>query len=83
MKRRDLIKRLSALPLVGGLIGTEALAGNMVQAPVPDARRDYYKELGLRTYINAAGTYTFLTGCLMREEAIDAQICPQSICSTG
>ncbi|MDA0194492.1 MAG: selenocysteine synthase [Bacteroidetes bacterium] len=72
MKRRNLIKRLSALPLVGGMIGTEALAGNLTRESIPEARRDYYKELGLRTYINAAGTYTFLTGCLMREEAIDA-----------
>lgn len=72
MKRRKLIKQLSTLPVVGGLLGTEALAGNLTNKTTPAPNRDYYKELGLRTYINAAGTYTFLTGCLMREEAIDA-----------
>lgn len=70
MKRRDLIKNLSSLPLIGGMFGTGVLTGNAI-AP-PTFRRDYYKELGLRTFINAAGTYTALTGCLIREEAVDA-----------
>ncbi len=70
MKRRQLLKQMSALPLVGGLFATTEVTA----AVWPDAvtRRDYYKELGLRTFINAAGTYTALTGCLMRESAIDA-----------
>lgn len=70
MKRRQLLKQMSALPLVGGLFATTEVTA----AVWPDAvtRRDYYKELGLRTFINAAGTYTSLTGCLMRESAIDA-----------
>ena len=70
MKRRELIKQLSALPLVGGLFASGALAASPATVTLPT--RDYYKELGLRTFINAAGTYTALTGCLMREEAIDA-----------
>lgn len=71
MNRRKLIKQLSTLPIVGGLMGTEALASPAKSARIAP-RRDYYKELGLRTYINAAGTYTSLTGCLIREEAVDA-----------
>ncbi len=71
MNRRKIIKQLSTLPIVGGLIGTEALASPSKSTPIAP-RRDYYKELGLRTYINAAGTYTSLTGCLIREEAVDA-----------
>ena len=35
-------------------------------------RRDYFKELGVRTFINAAGTYTAMTGCLMPPEVTDA-----------
>lgn len=69
MKRRDLLKKLSALPLVGGMFGTAAFAAH---SPTPSLQRDYYKELGLRTFINAAGTYTALTGCLLRPEAVDA-----------
>ena len=34
--------------------------------------RDFYKELGVRTLINAAGTHTFLTGSLMLPEVVDA-----------
>ena len=67
MKRRTLLKSLSSLPLIGGMFGAKILA-----SPSTLPHRDYYKELGLRTFINAAGTYTALTGCLMNEEAVDA-----------
>ncbi len=72
MKRRKLIKQLSALPIIGGFLGTETLVAGPARKVFPKPRRDYYKELGLRTYINAAGTYTALTGCLMTEEVVDA-----------
>lgn len=70
--RRQLIKQLAALPLVGGLFGggtAIAAAASIAATPVA---RDYFKELGLRTFINAAGTYTALTGSLMSKEVIDA-----------
>lgn len=70
LSRRDLIKQLSALPLVGSMFTGAALT-SVVARPTLD-KRDYYKELGLRTFINAAGTYTALTGCLMTDEAIQA-----------
>ena len=41
-------------------------------APSSLPYRDYFKELGLRTYINAAGTYTSLTGSLMPKEVTEA-----------
>ena len=68
--RRGLLKRLAGLPLVGGLFGLEIFADSSV-SDYP-LRRDYFKELGVRTFINAAGTYTFMTGCLMRPEVVDA-----------
>ncbi|MBM1105476.1 aminotransferase class V-fold PLP-dependent enzyme [Aurantibacter crassamenti] len=34
--------------------------------------RDFFKELGIRTFINAAGTYTSMTGSLMQKEVTDA-----------
>ncbi|MFN7938568.1 MAG: aminotransferase class V-fold PLP-dependent enzyme [Bryobacteraceae bacterium] len=36
------------------------------------AKRDYFKDLGLRTFINAAGTYTTLTASLMQPEVVAA-----------
>jgi L-seryl-tRNA(Ser) seleniumtransferase len=36
------------------------------------AKRDYFKELGIRPFINAAGTYTTLTASLMHPEVMQA-----------
>lgn len=64
---------MSSLPVVGGLMGsgiiTTQLAGETV---AKTATRDFFKELGLRTFINAAGTYTSMTGSLMRDEVTSA-----------
>lgn len=68
--RRVLLKRLAGLPLVGGLFGAGAIT--QVSASAPLARRDYFKELGVKTFINAAGTYTFMSGSLMRPEVLAA-----------
>ncbi len=70
LTRRALLKRLAGLPLVGSLFGATAIS--MASAPTIAVRRDYFKELGVRTFINAAGTYTSMTGSLMRPEVLDA-----------
>lgn len=70
ISRRRLLKSLSGLPIVGGLFGTGIISTGSALAPL--VRRDYFKELGVRTFINAAGTYTAMTGCLMPEEVTDA-----------
>lgn len=68
MKRRDVIKNLSVLPLAG-LLGSVPLESKA--APPPARRRDLFKELGVRTFINAAGTLTFMTGSLMHDYVLD------------
>ncbi len=70
ISRRKLLKSLSGLPMVGGLLGTGFIASGSIAAPL--VRRDYFKELGVRTFINAAGTYTSMTASLMPPEVIDA-----------
>lgn len=74
ISRRNLIKKLAGLPLVGGLFGTGILSHRPAFAEQHGyaGHRDYYKELGVRTFINAAGTYTFMTGSIMRPEVLEA-----------
>ena len=68
--RRHFLETLSALPLVGGFIGgSSALSGSVVEAA---GRRDLFTELGVRPFINAAGTYTDMTASLMVPEAVKA-----------
>src|SRR5688572_14121385 len=65
--RRRFLENLSTQPLVGGFLTTSAA--------VPAAAaggRDYFKELGIRPFINAAGTYTAMTASLMPSEVMDA-----------
>jgi uncharacterized pyridoxal phosphate-dependent enzyme len=76
MKRRDVIKSLSILPIAGVAVGSSLPLESVLAAPAAYAvaKRDLFKELGLRTFINAAGTYTFMTGSLMHDEVIDAWV---------
>jgi uncharacterized pyridoxal phosphate-dependent enzyme len=67
MNRRDLVKGIGLLPLIGG--STVSLGASVASLP---AERDFFKELGIRTFINAAGTYTFMTASLMPPEVVEA-----------
>ena len=68
MKRRDLIKSMSILPVSGLVLGSTF----SIEAGSSAAKRDLMKELGIRKFINAVGTVTFMTGSLMHEEVVDA-----------
>jgi uncharacterized pyridoxal phosphate-dependent enzyme len=59
--RRRFLEIVSGMPVVG--IGRSA--------PQP-AARDYFRELGVRPFINAAGTYTAMTASLMPPQVIEA-----------
>jgi L-seryl-tRNA(Ser) seleniumtransferase len=63
--RRTFLQRMATTPLIGGLVPT----GAAFAAP---KGRDFFKELGVRTFINAAGTYTTLTASLMQPEVVAA-----------
>ena len=58
--RRNFLQGVSSLPLLGK-VGLAA-----------PAKRDFFKELGIRPFINAAGTYTTLTASLMEPAAVQA-----------
>ncbi len=74
MKRREIIKWAAVTPAVGAIIGSLVpfqsvfAASNVKSGP----KRNLIKELGLRTFINAAGTYTTMTASLMNEEVMEA-----------
>ena len=66
-RRRSFLASLAAVPGLGLLSGTTSLAA--LGSP---AARDVIHELGVRSFINAAGTFTALTGSLMRPEVVAA-----------
>ncbi|MBM3444722.1 MAG: aminotransferase class V-fold PLP-dependent enzyme [Bacteroidetes bacterium] len=71
MKRRQLLKYASLSSLAG--VSLPLLPGTVKAGEVSTfAKRDLFAELGIRTFINAAGTYTAMTASLMRPEAMDA-----------
>ena len=74
INRRKLLKTLATVPFVGGFIGLKELGAKNIATSSVAAKleRDFFKELGLRTFINAAGTYTSMTGSLMPEEVTQA-----------
>ncbi|WP_031500722.1 aminotransferase class V-fold PLP-dependent enzyme [Bryobacter aggregatus] len=59
--RRTFFEALASLPF----FSTKATAAKL-KTP------DYFKDLGIRPFINAAGTYTTLTASLMPQEVMDA-----------
>jgi len=64
--RRRFLESLAALPVVGGVVAST------VPAAARSGGRDYFRELGVRPFINAAGTYTAMTASLMPPEVMEA-----------
>jgi L-seryl-tRNA(Ser) seleniumtransferase len=65
--RRNFLQAMSSVPFIGGLFASRAIA-----AAPKSAQRDYFKELNVRPFINAAGTFTTLTASLMWPEVVEA-----------
>lgn len=70
MKRREILKTLTMLPLAGAMGSSGSLVNAAESANV--AARDIFKEFGLRTFINASGYFTTLSGSLMYDETVEA-----------
>ena len=66
--RRFFLQTASAAPLLGA-----ALTGCGDEGPATE-ERNYFEELGLQQFINAAEPYTSLTGALMPPEAVEAYV---------
>jgi uncharacterized pyridoxal phosphate-dependent enzyme len=86
MKRRNILKGLTLLPLASGLVGKAAAASLGETSPGETSsgatsagkagpgttERDLFKELGVTPVINASVTMTFLSGSLMLPEVLAA-----------
>ena len=70
MKRRDILKGITLLPLTG--VAGALVPSNSVFASPRAEKRDLFKELGVTPVINAGVTMTFLSGSLMMPEVLDA-----------
>jgi uncharacterized pyridoxal phosphate-dependent enzyme len=66
--RRRFLETAHGLPLIGGFIAAGTAPATAAARPA----RDYFRELGVRPFINAAGTYTAMTASLMSPEVLDA-----------
>lgn len=77
--RRKFLETFSTLPLVGGFLGTSGALGAVAEASAVAAAgaaakngSDYFRDLGVKPFINASGTYTAMTASLMPPEVMDA-----------
>jgi len=68
--RRRFLEIVSGLPVVGGIVDAATMPA--AAAAAPTVGRDYFRELGVRPFINAAGTYTAMTASLMPPEVMAA-----------
>jgi L-seryl-tRNA(Ser) seleniumtransferase len=71
LSRRKLVKQLSAIPVIGGFIGT-GISSSVLAHSAPGKRRDLFNELGVTPIINAGVTMTYLSGSLMEPEVLEA-----------
>ena len=70
MKRRDVLKGFSLLPIAAG--GMATAIPLLSDAAPQSEKRDFFKELGVTPVINAGVTMTFLSGSLMLPEVLEA-----------
>ncbi|MGQ0734794.1 MAG: aminotransferase class V-fold PLP-dependent enzyme [Acidobacteriota bacterium] len=68
--RRHFLENLTTLPLAGGVSEPGGAPARVDQTHA--GKRDYFRELGVRPFINAAGTYTAMTASLMPPEVVEA-----------
>jgi L-seryl-tRNA(Ser) seleniumtransferase len=69
--RRRFLETVAAVPIVGSFLTAGAAPAAAAQSSSRKGR-DYFRELGVRPFINAAGTYTAMTASLMPPEVMEA-----------
>ncbi len=72
LSRRRFLAGASLTPVAGVLAGACAAQPSPSSSSSPSPDEDMYARLGVRPFINAAGTYTALTASLMPDEVVAA-----------
>jgi D-glucosaminate-6-phosphate ammonia-lyase len=72
MKRRELLKGLTILPLAGAVSGSAFGAPLAVSEAAKKAAKSIYETIGVRPLINARGTVTVVGACQLLPEAQEA-----------
>ncbi len=70
--RRSLLKTFAGIVPLTLFSQNKTHAQNAVKTESNIVKRDYYKELGINPFINAAGAYSVFGGAKMREDTINA-----------
>lgn len=70
--RRRFLESASGWPLLGSVVAPGATSATRAATAAARPARDYFRDLGVRPFINAAGTYTAMTASLMPPEVMEA-----------
>jgi uncharacterized pyridoxal phosphate-dependent enzyme len=71
MNRREILKQLSVIPLVGTTMTPELFASPVIRK-AKEAEDNIYRSIGVETIINCRGTFTILGGSIERPEVLEA-----------
>lgn len=78
MNRREIIKQLSVLPLVGGVLSHESVLKASASPSIlsslgsEKAKQNIYNAIGVDTIVNCRGTFTIIGGSIERPEVLEA-----------
>jgi len=78
MKRRDIIKQLSVVPIAGSMFASESVFGNPIDSVSTGNNNsltgegNIYDSIGVVPIINCRGTFTILGGSTERPEVLEA-----------
>jgi uncharacterized pyridoxal phosphate-dependent enzyme len=70
--RRRFLEVVSSVPVIGNVAALVGAGTVRAEASAVMGAPDYFRDLGVRPFINASGTYTAMTASLMPPEVMDA-----------
>jgi len=71
MNRREILKQLSVIPLVGTTM-TPDLFASQASSNTQETKENIYRSIGVEPIINCRGTFTIIGGSIERPEVLEA-----------